>query len=125
METCYGKTEEDLDVPVSAAYAKERWTDGLHSSNWKELALLQSLSTLFEKCGCDYSLRDWLQPTPTRLRQHLSAIINLAKFREEQIQLYARLNEPVRVFQTKGVSLYLDSQSVRSSECLGAVSFDV
>ena len=43
-----------------------------------------------------FSWRDLHVPTPKRLRYQLSAIINLAKFREEQLKVYQELNEPVR-----------------------------
>jgi hypothetical protein len=42
-----------------------------------------------------FSWRDLHCPTPKRLRYQLSAIINLAKYREEQLRVYAELNEPV------------------------------
>ena len=44
-----------------------------------------------------FSWRDLHCPTPKRLRYQLSAIINLAKYREEQLRVYAELNEPVRI----------------------------
>jgi hypothetical protein len=45
----------------------------------------------------DFSWRDLHAPTAKRLRFQLSAVINLAKFREEQLKVYAELNEPVRI----------------------------
>jgi hypothetical protein len=45
----------------------------------------------------DFSWRDLHVPTAKRLRYQLSAVINLAKFREEQLRVYAELNEPVRI----------------------------
>ena len=45
----------------------------------------------------DFSWRDLHVPTAKRLRYQLSAVINLAKFREEQLKVYAELNEPVRI----------------------------
>lgn len=43
-----------------------------------------------------FSLSDVHAPNPKRLRVQLSALINLAKFREEQLELLEQLNEPVR-----------------------------
>lgn len=36
----------------------------------------------------DFSLRDVLKPEPPRVRRILSAVINFAKFREEQMAIY-------------------------------------
>lgn len=47
-------------------------------------------------CGIyDFSWKDLHAPTSKRFRWQLSAIINLAKFREDQLCVYAELNEPV------------------------------
>jgi Nuf2 family len=49
---------------------------------------------------CDYktfSLRDLHAPDKHRLRHQMSAVINFAKFREEQLKFYAELNEQVRM----------------------------
>jgi Nuf2 family len=45
----------------------------------------------------NFSLRDLHAPDAKRLRHQLSAVINFAKFREEQLKFYAELNEPVSV----------------------------
>jgi hypothetical protein len=44
----------------------------------------------------NFSLRDLNVPTGKRLRIQLSAVINFAKFRDEQLKAYVKLSEPVR-----------------------------
>jgi hypothetical protein len=62
-----------------------------------DLQFYTCLRDLFTDAGYDtFSWRDLHAPTPKRLRIQLSAIINMAKFREEQLQMYRELNEPVR-----------------------------
>lgn len=50
-----------------------------------------------ETCGFyDFGWKDLICPTPKRFRDQLSAAINMFKFREDQLKIYAELNEPVR-----------------------------
>jgi hypothetical protein len=50
-----------------------------------------------ETCGIyDFGWKDLICPTPKRFRDQLSAAINMFKFREDQLKIYAELNEPVR-----------------------------
>ena len=61
-----------------------------------DLKFFLALRDLLQTCGYNaFSWRDLYAPTFKRLRLQLSAIINLAKFREEQLKVYAELNEPV------------------------------
>lgn len=46
----------------------------------------------------DFGWKDLHAPTAKRFRCQLSAAINMAKFREDQLKLYAELNEPVSRF---------------------------
>lgn len=41
-------------------------------------------------------MKDLLAPEPKRVRRHLSAVINFAKFREERLVMYAELAVKVR-----------------------------
>jgi len=72
----------------------------LHSSeSFNEFTFFTELSNLMEICGYyDFSWRDLHAPESKRLRLQLSAVLNLAKFREEQLKVYAELNEPVRTY---------------------------
>jgi hypothetical protein len=42
-------------------------------------------------------MKDLLAPEPKRVRRHLSAVINFAKFREERLVMYAELAVKVRL----------------------------
>ena len=47
-------------------------------------------------CGIhDFGWKDLHFPNTKRFRSQLSAAINMAKFREDQLKLYAELNAPV------------------------------
>ena len=41
-------------------------------------------------------MKDILTPDPKRVRRHLSAIINFAKFREERLVMYSELAVKVK-----------------------------
>jgi kinetochore protein Nuf2 len=61
-----------------------------------EVKFFQALSKCLRMTGLpDFSLRDLHVPTAKRLRHQLSAVINFAKFREEQFKVYAELNKQV------------------------------
>lgn len=61
-----------------------------------EVKFFRALRELMVSTGLpNFSWRDLHAPTAKRLRLQLSAVINLAKFREEQLKVYAELNEPV------------------------------
>ena len=62
---------------------------------FNELQFYTCLRDLMTMAGyASFSWRDIHCPTSKRLRYQLSAIINLAKYREEQLRVYAELNEP-------------------------------
>ena len=102
LEVCAGKTDEDLQVNSTGLEkaATALPFPELHAQeNFNELAFFEALRNLFVVCGYhEFSWRDLYAPEPKRLRHQLSAILNLAKFREEQLKLYAALNEPVSTF---------------------------
>lgn len=80
------KLKPSLDVDVDYPELHEDRT---------EANFFRHLQKLMKTCGYnDFSWRDLYHPSPKRLRFQLSAIINLAKFREEQLRVYAELNEP-------------------------------
>lgn len=69
-----------------------------------DVPLFRAVRRLMEIAGYDhFSLRDLYAPEAKRLKQQLSAVINMAKHREEQLRFYTELIEPVRcvVFQKK------------------------
>ena len=96
LEHCSGVTEDDiekrcpeeLDRFVSPEEAE------LHE-NFVDVLFFQEMRKLMKTCGIvDFSWKDLYVPTSKRLRCQLSATINMAKFREEQLKIYAELNEP-------------------------------
>lgn len=53
----------------------------------------------------DFGMKDLIRPEPARLRIILSAIINFAKFREEQLGLLDELNRKAEELSEKHGSL--------------------
>lgn len=103
VDVCAGKTEEDYAPPANTSeMLSSEEVDIAHpdlhqTDNFTELAFFLEVRKLMETCGYyDFSWRDLHIPDPKRLRLQLSAILNLAKFREEQLKVYAELSEPVR-----------------------------
>jgi kinetochore protein Nuf2 len=92
LEIGMGKTQEDLQVPPTG----DNLTYPELHTDVSEFRLFRYLRELFQTCGYDdFSMRDLhcVAVTPKRLREQLSAFINLAKFREEQLQVYYELHE--------------------------------
>lgn len=92
---CAGKTEEDFEKPLNIPSESVTYPD-LHEGNFSEWNFFEALQHLMTVCGYyEFSWRDLYHPEPKRLRLQLSAIINLAKYRESQLLTYAELREPV------------------------------
>lgn len=100
LEVCTDKTEEDYSAStpaLEAALSQLPHADQLHTpESTTELRYYTALRDLMESCGYDsFSWRDLYAPVRKRFQHQLSAVINLAKFREDQLQLYGELNENV------------------------------
>lgn len=53
-------------------------------------------------CGVyDFSFRDLFSPDPKRVRRHLSALINFAKFREERTMAFSDLTNQTEDLMNK------------------------
>ena len=63
-----------------------------------DIFLFRTLRGVLKASGYPFfGFSDLYSPSPKRLRVQLSALINLAKFREEQLDFLEELNEPVRI----------------------------
>jgi len=98
LEVCAGKTEKDFVATPALLHKvveKRLPYPELHQE-WSELHFYTALRDMLENCGYNnFSWRDLYAPTKKRYQTQLSAILNLAKFREEQLELYGALTEPV------------------------------
>ena len=96
LEHCTGITEEDIEKQCPSNL--DRFVDPKESElhqNFTDVLFLVEVRKMMNACGVtDFSWKDLHVPTAKRLRCHLSATINMAKFREEQLKIYAELNEP-------------------------------
>ncbi|KAI8474597.1 MAG: Nuf2 family-domain-containing protein [Monoraphidium minutum] len=86
-----GITREELNQPVFAAIDAFEYPE-LHDESIAARSFFSQLAKLMGVCGVkDFGMKDVHKPDPQRLRRHLSAIINFAKFREEKLVAYAEL----------------------------------
>ena len=96
LDHCCGITEEDLErrCPKNLDQFVPQAEAELHD-NFIDMLFFREMRKFMNTCGIvDFSWKDLHVPTSKRLRFQLSATINLAKFREEQLKVYAELNEP-------------------------------
>ena len=88
MEMCIGVTKEELAQPAFAGLQSLNYPE-LHEDSVSELAHFRAIHRMMEACGVhDFSVMDMLAPNHKRLKRQLSAVINFAKFREEQVAKY-------------------------------------
>lgn len=93
IENIMGISREELSQPAFSGLRALDYPE-LHEESIPELAFLRTINRLMGFCGIyDFNLRDLLTPTPKRLRKHLSALINFAKFREERLQAFSALSK--------------------------------
>jgi len=96
LEHCSGVTEDDIEkkCPTNLERFVSKEETELHE-NFVDVLFFQAMRKLMKTCGIlDFSWKDIHVPASKRLRCQLSATINMAKFREEQLKIYAELNEP-------------------------------
>ena len=97
LDICFGITEEDLtkQLPPAERLAEVSDYPELHEEHMLDVLFFRELSKCMSVVGIyDFSWRDLNQPTSKRFRTQMSAIINMAKFREEQLRKYYELMEP-------------------------------
>ena len=84
-----GIDKQSLTTPVFAAMEDAQMEfPELHDESIPAVNLFIQVSKLLRTSGVrDFSMRDLAKPDPVRLRKHLSAVINFAKFREEKLQV--------------------------------------
>ena len=84
-----GIDKQTLTTPVFSAMEDAQMEfPELHDESIPAVNLFIQVSRLLRTSGVrDFSMRDLAKPDPVRLRKHLSAVINFAKFREEKLQV--------------------------------------
>ena len=84
-EFLMGVTSEEINQPKFSG-SDELSFPSLHEESVPRLQIFRIASKLLDACGCyDFSFNDLFKPTCNKLRMYLSAIINFAKFREDQL----------------------------------------
>eukprot|EP00958_Prasinococcus_capsulatus_P007104 scaffold659_cov329-Prasinococcus_capsulatus_cf.AAC.13 len=111
VQMLVGVSREELQQPVFGAIDALEFPE-LHDDSIGTLAFGRALCRLMEAAGvADFSLHDISKPDPQRLRRHLSALINFAKFREEKLSMYQELQENADVANEKRSEL--DQQNAK------------
>lgn len=88
-----GISREELQQPVFAAIDVIDFAE-LHDESIPAMAFFVQTAKLMRASGVrDFSMKDLHKPDVVRLKKHLSAIINFAKFREEKLLAYTELQE--------------------------------
>lgn len=98
LDICFGITEEELAkklLPQEKLSELVSYPELHENDPMLDLLFFQELSRCMRVVGIyDFSWKDLHTPTPKRFRCQMSAIINMAKFREEQLRKYYELMEP-------------------------------
>mmetsp|Transcript_42424 Transcript_42424/g.48191 ORF Transcript_42424/g.48191 Transcript_42424/m.48191 type:complete len:459 (-) Transcript_42424:249-1625(-) len=97
LEICCGVSEEELErvSPLMQDTLKSISKYPQTHEDFSDLRFFLELRRFMEDCGYhDLGWKDLHSPTAKRFRCQISAAINMAKFREDQLKLYAELNEP-------------------------------
>ena len=92
LDICCGIDEEGL-AKQSPNLDGMKYSD-LHDEVTDVLFFQELRKCLATCCVYDFSWKDLHNPTSKRLRVQLSAILNMAKFREEQLKVFSELCEP-------------------------------
>ncbi|CAB9505864.1 Kinetochore protein nuf2 [Seminavis robusta] len=95
LDVCCGLNEEDFQPTQNALDKAATMTyPELHEVS-ADIKFFRKLRHCMETCGIyDFSWKDIHAPNSKRLRYQLSAIINMAKLREDLLPLYGELGEP-------------------------------
>jgi kinetochore protein Nuf2 len=92
-ETLLGLNREELSQPAFSGLEAIVYPQ-LHEESIPHINSIRAISKLMEICEInDFTIKDILNPTASRLLRQLSGIMNFAKFREERLQLLFELNQ--------------------------------
>jgi kinetochore protein Nuf2 len=91
VEVCTSLTRDDISQPAFSGLQNIQYPD-LHEHSIPKINLMRACAKMMDLCEIKgFTIKDFISPTAKRLRQHLSGIINFAKFREERLLLLADL----------------------------------
>lgn len=92
VEICLGISREELYHPSEHGMHALNFPE-LHDDSVLQINLFRACLRMMETCDVsDFSIKDFIFPSGSRFRRHLSGVINFAKFREERLVLLADLS---------------------------------
>lgn len=90
-EICTCCSKDEIHQPSFAGLQHLSYPE-LHDDSVTNMNFFRACCNMMEICEIpDFSIKDIMCPSASRLRRHLSGIINFAKFREERLMLLAEL----------------------------------
>lgn len=115
LDYCCGIREEHIQkkVPTNLEGIVPENELELHE-DFLDVLFFKEMRKLMKTCGVvDFSWKDLHYPTAKRLRCQLSALINFAKFREEQLPIFNEMNEPRFLLLAELEKLHEENAEVR------------
>ncbi|KAL0225756.1 hypothetical protein P9112_013080 [Eukaryota sp. TZLM1-RC] len=101
LEYFFGITTDELSQIPSDVPIYNQFSESI-ASGWCSLSLFRLLYDLFSSIGYrDFRLHDLSTPDRNRFAFQLSALLNFAKFREEQLSKFAALEQATEALEQK------------------------
>ena len=97
LDLCFGISEEELAKQLLSPEELKEQVEfpELHEDHLMDVVFFRELSKAMRVVGVyDFSFKDLYHPVAKRFRVQMSALINMAKFREDQLRKYYELMEP-------------------------------
>lgn len=106
-----GVTKEFFDTSIEACSNEADHFD-IYADSLLLMVFYQHLQKLMREVGFpQFCLQDITKPDALRVRRILSAIINFAKFREEQLEVYDKFTAKATTYQTKHDELLAQNEA--------------
>jgi len=91
VDLCLNISREEMNQPAFSGLSVLSYPQ-LHEDSIPQITFLRACTKMMKICGVsDFSARDLSHPESKRVRKHLSAVINFARFRDERLSLYSEL----------------------------------
>eukprot|EP01135_Chromosphaera_perkinsii_P007944 Nk52_evm16s1073 gene=Nk52_evmTU16s1073 len=123
VEILMGFSKEELYQPTFDSLEESEYPE-LQDESYPRSSFLENFETLLHICGMpDVSINDILNPTYGRTRKILSAIINLAKFREEKLVNFHESNAKAEELSEQRELLEIQVQELQATLSLFKATF--
>jgi len=91
VDLCLNISREEMNQPAFSGLSVLSYPQ-LHEDSIPQITFMRACTKMMKICGVvDFTIRDLSNPEAKRVRKHLSAVINFARFRDERLSLYSDL----------------------------------